>query len=263
MNAWIVDAFADGHYAGNPAAVVVADGFPPQEAMQAIAARLDVPTTAFVTRIALARYKIRWFTPRAELQLCGHATLAAAFYVFEVAQVDRAHELAFETFHSGPLYARWSGGYVSVNLPRLDAPACHEIPGLEAALGAKVVHYARASDDIVVELESAAAVASLRPNFSRLANFDCRGHIVTARSDDERFDFVSRSFFPALGVDEDQVCVSAHCKLAPYWATRLRKSRLEALQLSPRGGRLRMVVAEDRVDVAGPAIVRSSFSVQV
>jgi len=260
VQAWLVDAFADERFAGNPAAVLVCDGFPDTHEMQAVAASLDVPTTAFVVPSGPAQYRIRWFAPRAELALCGHATLASAAYLRQVIG-DASDVLHFMTEQSGPLLARRVDDGFSIDLPRMDALPCASIPGLEEALGARIVQCSRASDDIVVELGSELTVANLRPKFADLARFDCRGHVVTARADRGRGDFVSRAFFPALGVDEDQVCVSAHCKLTPYWAQRLGKQRLEAFQLSRRGGRLSVELVGDRVIVAGTAIVRGTTRV--
>lgn len=256
MHAWIIDAFADERFEGNPAAVVLGTEFPSTDRMQATAMRLGVPTTAFLTADGGQRYNIRWFTPRAELDLCGHATLASAFYLHEVAGEDGAAELCFQTRASGRLYTKWSDRFIALDLPRMDALPCAPPPGLQQALGAQILRCARASDDILVELGSVTEVRDLQPSFELLARFDCRGHVVTAQADDGCADFVSRSFFPALGVDEDQVCVSAHCKLAPYWAARLGKQRMQAIQLSARGGQLKLELAGDRVRVSGTAAVR-------
>ncbi|MGR9556466.1 PhzF family phenazine biosynthesis protein (plasmid) [Rhizobium leguminosarum] len=255
MQAWIVEAFADEHYAGNDAAVILcAAGFPPVRRMQSIAQQLGVPTTAFVLHELGQKYRIRWFTPKKELDLCGHATIASACYLYDVANVCRSSKLCFYA-RSGPLYACWNGSDLSLDLPRMDVVPCRPPEGLESALGATVVHCARATDDILIELESERLIAALRPDFCALAQIACRGHVVTARGEGET-DFVSRSFFPALGVNEDQVCVSAHCKLGPYWGAKLGKSQMTGLQLSARGGRLRVEVTDRRVYVAGPARVR-------
>jgi predicted PhzF superfamily epimerase YddE/YHI9 len=258
LRAWIADAFADERYAGNPAAVIIAeDGFPALATMQATAAALGLPTTAFVVPIAPAHYRIRWFTPAKELNICGHATIATTGYLYDIAGVDRATELRFDT-QTGPLYARWQDGFVGLNLPRMDATECAPPPGLEDALGARALYCARAVDDLLVLLESEDAVARLAPDFTALGRIESRGIVVTAPNERQRADFVSRSFFPAWGVDEDQVCVSAHCKLGPYWARRLGKDRLETVQLSARGGRLLLEVTPERVHVAGSVRVRQS-----
>jgi PhzF family phenazine biosynthesis protein len=256
MQAWIVDAFVDEDYAGNDAGVVLCrGGFPPRRRMQSVAFHLGLPTTAFVVPQPSRQYRIRWFTPKNELNLCGHATIASACYLYEVRGVYRSRELCFQT-RSGLLYARRNGSYISLDLPRMEVTACAAPDGIQAALGARIVNCGRAIDDVLIELESEAAVAALQPDFDALARIACRGHVVTARAEGERADFVSRAFFPAMGVDEDQVCVSAHCKLGPYWGKRLQKEQLTGVQLSPRGGRLLVQVTDRRVEVAGKAQVR-------
>lgn len=258
MQAWIIDAFADDLYEGNPAGVVIReDGFLPTRKMQSIAFSLGLPTTAFVVPGEAEQYQIRWFTPEKELNICGHATIASAGYLYEIEGISQSAELCFHT-QSGPLYARRKDRRISLNLPRMDVSDCDPPYGLEEALGARILYCARATDDILIGVESEDVVANLHPNFEDLKDIDCRGHVVTAKSDKQRADFVSRSFFPALGVNEDQVCVSAHCKLGPYWAEKLNKHRLSAVQLSARGGRLELEVTSDRVHVAGTVIVRNS-----
>ncbi len=258
MRAWVVDAFADARHQGNPAAVIPVSGeFPGSRRMQEIAAGLALPTTAFVVSVTEAEHRIRWFTPKAELGICGHATIATARYLHDVAGADPAAGLTFRTA-SGPLYTRRRGDRIAIDLPRSDTVRCAPPPGLADLLGARVLHCQRASDDLLVELESQRAVAALTPDFAGLARIDCRGHVVTARADEAETDFVSRSFFPALGVNEDQVCVSAHCKLAPYWRSIVGKDRMAATQLSERGGRLEVEVAGDRVLVSGTARLRTT-----
>ena len=263
MHSWIVDTFADDVYDGNPAAVIVeAGGFPPTASMQAIAASIALPTTAFVVPGEPGRYRIRWFTPEKEINLCGHATIASAGYLFQAGGASAPVRLCFQ-WAGGELIARREGASIVLSLPQLPASPCEPVAGLDEALGADIVYYARAADDILVGVESEDVVAALEPDFDRLRRFDCRGHIVTAPSCNATIDFVSRTFFPALGVNEDQVCVSAHCKLGPYWAERLQKQRLSAVQLSQRGGRLVLDVVDGRVDVAGTAIVRQALAVHV
>jgi PhzF family phenazine biosynthesis protein len=263
MQAWVIDTFAEDLYQGNPAGVIVRnDGFPSTESMQSIAFHLGLPTTAFVVPGEKEEYQIRWFTPKKELNICGHATIGAAGYLYEIEGANRSAELRFHT-PSGPLYARREGHHISLNLPLMDFSVCDPPSGLDEALGARILYCARAVDDILIEVESENVVADLQPDFDAMRTIRCRGHIVTARGDGRSADFVSRSFFPALGVDEDQVCVSAHCKLGPYWAGKLNKRRLSAVQLSPRGGRLILEVTDDRVHVAGTAIVRRSTGLPI
>lgn len=259
MRVWLVDAFADDEYQGNPAGVIITPaGFPPVPRMQAIAGTLPVPTTAFVIPSAEKSYRIRWFTPEKELNICGHATIATAWHLYETMGTAGDGRLEFQT-QNGPLYTSRSGDHVIVDLPSVATRPWQPPPELVAALGARVVNCERAADDVLLELESAEVIAGLRPDFAALGRIDCRGHVVTARGHRADLDFVSRSFFPSMGVNEDQVCVSAHCKLGPYWQARLGKSRLSTIQLSPRGGRLRVDVAGNRVHVSGTARARGTI----
>ncbi|MGW7518509.1 PhzF family phenazine biosynthesis protein [Streptomyces sp. NPDC054796] len=261
MRVWQVDAFSDERYQGNPAGVIqVPDGFPATAHMQDIAARLALPTTAFVIPLDGGEFRIRWFTPRKELNVCGHATIATAWQLHEE---SRIRDGEWTTFHTGdgPLYTRREHGRMAIDLPRVEVADWPAPPGLEDALGTGIVRCTRASDDVLIEVKSQEAVALLEPDFARLAQIDCRGHIVTARGDEPGTDFVSRTFFPALGVDEDQVCVSAHCKLGPYWQAELHKDEMSTSQLSARGGRLFVKVTEDRVQVSGTAKVQRVFDV--
>jgi PhzF family phenazine biosynthesis protein len=255
MRFHIVDTFADTRFAGNPAAVVPGPVFPSVDEMQGMANQIALPTTAFVVPIAAAEYRVRWFTPHKEINLCGHATIASARYLFgERANADTTR-LRFVS-DNGILYAERLGDLVAIDLPAADPTPCDPPPGLLEALGlAGAVACAVSSDDVLVEVESAHAVAAVRPDFGALARQPFRGHIVTAPGTSDA-DFVSRTFFPSLGVNEDQVCVTAHCKLTPYWARRLGQGSLTALQLSERGGRLEVEDAGDRVRVLGTAVLR-------
>jgi predicted PhzF superfamily epimerase YddE/YHI9 len=251
----IVDTFADTRFAGNPAAVVRQPTFPPADVMQWTAHRIGLPTTAFVVPVAPTQFRIRWFTPRKEINLCGHSTFASARCLFEQSGHAHAIRLSFVS-DNGVLYAERCGDLIAIDLPKAELTACDPPPGLLQALGTDAVSCAVSSDDILVEVESADAVTAVRPDFAALARQPFRGHIVTAR-DTSGADFVSRTFFPALGVDEDQVCVTAHRKLAPFWAERLGQRRLTALQLSERGGRLEVEDAGDQVRVLGTAVMRN------
>ncbi|MFC9436556.1 PhzF family phenazine biosynthesis protein [Nocardia sp. NPDC057030] len=251
MRHHIVDTFADARYAGNPAAVVRAEQFPPATEMQRTAHRIGLPTTAFVVPVRAGEYRVRWFTPHKEINLCGHATIASARVL--LAGSDRTR-LTFVS-DNGVLHAERVDDLIALDLPAAQLTACAPPPGLLAALGTDAVACAVSSDDIVIEVESMAAVRAVRPDFAALARQPYRGHIVTAHGADG-VDFASRTFFPALGVDEDQVCVTAHCKLTPYWARRLGKDRLDTVQLSERGGRLQVWDAHERVRVLGTAVAR-------
>jgi PhzF family phenazine biosynthesis protein len=251
MRHHIVDTFADTTHLGNPAAVVQLSEFTETVAMQRIAHRIGLPTTAFVVAAGPDEYRVRWFTPYTELNLCGHATIAATRVLLAGTGATR---LTFVS-DNGVLHAERAGELVSIDLPAAALTPCDPPADLLAALGVRAVACAVSSDDILVEVDSPATVAAARPDFAALARQPYRGHIVTARAGDG-LDFTSRTFFPALGVDEDQVCVTAHCKLTPYWGRRLGRNRLTATQLSQRGGRLELRDAGDRVHVLGSAVLR-------
>ena len=260
MRYYLVDTFAGGGYLGNPAAVAVVPTFPPDGEMQLTAHRISLPTTAFVVPAGAGEYLARWFTPYAEINLCGHATIASARHLFEEAANAGLPRLRFVS-GNGILHAQRVGDLIAIELPRSALTRCDPPPGLLAALGvADAVSCAVSSDDVLVELASADAVAAVSPDFPALARLPFRGHIVTAPAGPGA-DFVSRTFFPSLGVDEDQVCVSAHCKLAPYWAERFGQRRLTALQLSERGGRLEVEDGTVSVRVLGSAVRRGGARV--
>jgi PhzF family phenazine biosynthesis protein len=257
----IVDTFADDRFAGNPAAVVPVPAFPNDEAMQRIAHRIGLPTTAFVVPAAAGEYRVRWFTPYKEINLCGHATIASARCLFGLDDNAGRPRLRFVS-DNGVLYTERVGDLIAIDLPAAELHPADPPPGLldalGLALGTDAVACAVSTDDFLVEVESAGAVAAVRPDFTALARQPFRGHIITARGTDG-VDFVSRTFFPSLGVNEDQVCVTAHCKLAPFWAARVGGRGLTALQLSERGGRLAVEHRGDRVRVLGAAVQRGGI----
>jgi PhzF family phenazine biosynthesis protein len=258
MRFQIVDAFADAWHAGNPAAVVIAPIFPADGAMQAAAHQIGLPTTAFVVPMAPGEYRVRWFTPHKEINLCGHATIASARCLFGQGGHGKLRFLS----DNGVLCAERVGDLIAIDLPASTLTPCDApSPGLLAALGLRgplatdVVSVHVSHDDVLVEVASSAVVEAVRPDFAVLARQPFRGHIVTAQGSGKA-DFVSRTFFPSLGVNEDQVCVTAHCKLTPFWARKLERDRMIALQLSQRGGRLQVEKAGDRVRVLGTAVPR-------
>jgi PhzF family phenazine biosynthesis protein len=255
MRYCLIDTFAGGGYLGNPAGVVALRSFPGDDLMQDAAHRIGVPTTAFVVPAAAGHYRVRWFTPFAEVNLCGHATIGSARHLLARPENAGRQRLVFES-DNGILYAQAVGDLIAIDLPKAALAATDPPPGLLPALGVTAaLSCATSSDDVLVELSSASAVAAVSPDFAALARQPFRGHIVTAPAASGA-DFVSRTFFPALGVNEDQVCVTAHCKLAPFWAQRLGRRTLTALQLSERGGRLQLEDGAEVVRVVGSAVPR-------
>ncbi|MCA0267627.1 MAG: PhzF family phenazine biosynthesis protein [Bacteroidetes bacterium] len=253
MRLFLVDAFADRPFVGNPAAVAIADMPLPEPTMQAMAMEMNQAETAFPQpRADGDGYYLRWFTPLAEVALCGHATLATAHVLWTEGFSD-APALRFHT-RSGVLACeRLADGRIAMDFPATPPTVCPPLDGLTEALGATPVWTGRSRFDVFVRLESAEAVRNLTPNLSALARLDARGVIVTAPGD-EGFDCVSRFFAPQVGVPEDPVTGSAHCAIAPYWATETGHTTLRAYQASPRGGELELEMRGDRVVLRGRAV---------
>ena len=255
-----VDAFTDEPFKGNPAGVcllrgpanpVVADetGW-----MQSVAAEMNLAETAFPLPEGDG-FRLRWFTPRVEVKLCGHATLATAHVLWEQGLLPPDREARFQTL-SGLLTARREGGLVELDFP--SRPPLPEPPewadAVVGALGIKPVYIGMSAEDILFEAADEGAVRGVKPDFATLRTLPARGVIVTSRSTDKRFDFISRFFAPAVGVDEDPVTGSSHTVLVPYWAGRLGKRTFTAYQASARGGVLRLRLDGERVKIAGRAV---------
>jgi len=253
MRLFQVDAFADRVFAGNPAAVCLLGG--PAEAgwMQSVASEMNLSETAFVEPRA-AGYGLRWFTPVAEVGLCGHATLASAHILYETGQAAPAERVKFDSV-SGPLTGRREDGLLVLDFPARPAGPVPAPPGLLAALGVDRAEWTgQAKDDLMVVVSREEEVTGLRPDTVALAGYGTRGIIVTAPASRPGADFVSRFFAPGVGIAEDPVTGSAHCTLAPYWAQRLGRPQLTGYQASARGGTVRVRVDGDRVLLAGRAV---------
>ena len=251
-----VDAFADGPFRGNPAAGCLLDTAPSAEWMQSVAAELNLPATVFVES-GREPFGLRWFSPIAELALCGHGTLAAAHVLWETGRLSRASPARFAT-RGGELAAVARDGWIALAMPAEIATAAAPPVGLLEAVGVKARWVGRNRLDYVIEVEDEATVRALAPDLVALAAIETRGVSVTARASTAGVDFVSRFFAPRAGIPEDAVTGSAHCCLAPLWAARLGTSRLTARQLSPRGGVVRAEVEADRVVLAGQAVTIST-----
>lgn len=248
---WIVDAFADAPFSGNPAAVCMLSGHRPDAWQQALAAEMNQAETAFLTQ-ADAAWGLRWFTPRVEVDLCGHATLASAHYLWESGRLPRTAVAKFQT-RSGLLTAESDGAWIVLDFPSTAPSEAAPPEGLLEALGVKPSWTGRSRFDFFVEVANAEIVRGLNPDLGRLAATDARGVIVTAPGDSPGVDFVSRFFAPSVGVPEDPVTGSAHCALAPFWAERLGRLVLTGHQASARGGMVRVETRGDRVLLGGKA----------
>jgi PhzF family phenazine biosynthesis protein len=247
-----VDAFTNRPFSGNPAAVCLLDGAAEENWMQNVAAEMNLAETAFLHPEGDG-FRLRWFTPQVEVELCGHATLASAHVLWESRRLPGGQEARFYTA-SGLLTANQIGDWIELDFPAKPGVSAEPPKGLIEALGVEPLAVVRSQFDYLIEVESESAVRSLAPDFSRLASVKTRGVIVTARSESDAFDFVSRFFAPAVGIDEDPVTGSAHCCLAPYWSLLLGKTSFNAYQASRRGGVLQVRLVGDRVRLAGQAV---------
>ncbi|GAB1330859.1 PhzF family phenazine biosynthesis protein [Streptomyces sennicomposti] len=260
MRIRIVDAFTDRPFAGNPAGVLLLDAFPDDDWLQNVALEVNHAETAFAHRLpegAEADWALRWFTPATEVAMCGHATLATA------------HVLHTTRTHTGPMrFATRSGvlvatpaddGSITLDFPTAPLTAVGVPDGVAGALGAEPLtafDTGPSVGDLVVELADEKTVRGLTPDHKALAAYSTRGLIATARAEDPArgYDFVSRCFFPNVGIDEDPVTGSAHTALAPYWSERLGRPDLTGLQASRRSGLVRTGLRGDRTLLTGRAV---------
>ena len=253
-----VDAFTAEPFAGNPAAVCLLEGDEDPAWMQAVAAEMNLSETAFLRPAAeLGRYRLRWFTPAVEVELCGHATLASAHVLWSEGLAGTGRALRFETA-SGALTARpGDDGGIWLDFPATPAGPVDPPEGLLDALGGGPARFVgRGRFDYLVELAGEAAVRDLAPDVRALGGLGSRGVIVTAAAaaGSGGYDFVSRYFAPAAGIDEDPVTGSAHCTLGPHWAARLGRAELTGFQASARGGLVLVRPQGDRVLLGGRAV---------
>ncbi len=255
MKMYIVDAFTDKLFAGNPAAVCFADHFPVDKTMQQIAAENRFSETAFAVAKGSAEYDLRWFTPGGEIDLCGHATLATGYLFFRFLQPE-ASQVVFNT-KSGQLVVRQVDGRYQMDFPSYQLKQLPVTDEMTKALGVRPVA-AYLDRDLLCVLPTAADVKNCQPDEEQLKQLPGLLQSITAASDDPQYDCVSRSFAPKLAVPEDPVCGSAHCQIVPYWARRLKKKTITAFQASARTGVLYCQDCGDRVKLAGDATLYSS-----
>jgi PhzF family phenazine biosynthesis protein len=256
-NIYQVDAFTDKPFAGNPAAVCILDGPTDPRWMQEIATEVNLSETAFIFKREAGEgsgYGLRWFTPSVEVDLCGHATLASGHVLFSEGLVKENEIVQFYT-KSGLLTVAKNGSWLVMNFPA-DYPRQAGIPAeLAGAIGIEPKYVARTKFDYLVEVSSEVVVRDMLPDFGLMREISTRGVIVTAISTKPDFDFVSRFFAPAAGVNEDPVTGSSHCALAAFWGEKLNKTELTGYQASRRGGIVRMSLKGDRVLLSGQAVM--------
>jgi PhzF family phenazine biosynthesis protein len=261
---WLVDAFTEQPFRGNPAAVCWLDHPAPEAWMQSLAMEMNQAETAFLLAEGDA-YRLRWFTPALEVDLCGHATLASAHFLWQSGRLDRSATARFET-RSGRLTAGPAAeGRIVLDFPARPPERAAAPEGLFQALGiggGEVYSNRTAQPDFLVLVDDPAAVRALAPDFGRLIGIETRGVIVTALGDRPGIDFVSRFFAPRVGVPEDPVTGSAHCCLAPFWAARLGRVSLTGYQASKRGGTVGVRLEGDRVKLTGRAVTVVKGSVE-
>jgi len=244
-----VDAFTDTLFKGNPAAVCPLDSWLEEKVLQAIAAENNLSETAFFVKRD-PHYELRWFTPMAEVDLCGHATLASAFVVFEY--LDPSSDIVHFRTKSGPLSVARQAELLSMTFPARPSVPCEAPESLVEALGVRPRECLLARDYLAV-FDSEATIKAISPAMDKMAALDCLGVIISAPGSSS--DFVSRFFAPKVGIPEDPVTGSAHCTLIPYWADKTGKKKLHALQLSERGGELFCEQLGDQVTIAGRAVL--------
>jgi PhzF family phenazine biosynthesis protein len=247
-----VDAFTATPFAGNPAAVCVLPAPREDQWMQQVAREMNLSETAFLLRRPDG-FDLRWFTPTIEVDLCGHATLASAHVLWEDGHLAPQQTAHFHT-RSGLLTAERSEDWIELNFPAVPEEETPPPAGLAQALGVTPIYVGKSRTGLLVQVATEDQVRTMQPDFAALKKLPARGIMVTSRSTQPPFDFVSRYFAPQAGIDEDPVTGSAHCCLGPFWAKHWRKEQLLAYQASARGGVVRLRVAGDRVYLGGQAV---------
>ena len=255
---YYVDAFTSKLFSGNPAAVIFSNDIDDENLMQNIAAENNLSETAFI-REEQDTFHIRWFAPSCEIDLCGHATLASAYIFFKHIE-PTATSFIVQSRKNGTLRVFKKNDLLFLDFPK-DNLLKDEIKDIDKIINKEILEVFSGRDDILVIVKNEEDVANLNVNFERLKQLSARGLIVSAKG--ENCDFVSRSFFPATGVDEDPVTGSAHTSLIPYWSAKLNKSNLNAKQISSRGGELCCEINENRVYIGGNAVEYMSGVIKI
>lgn len=247
-----VDAFTSRPFGGNPAGVCVLPEDRDDAWMRNVAQEMNLAETAFLRRRPDG-WNLRWFTPAVEVDLCGHATLASAHVLWETRELAAGETARFHT-RSGLLTAVQRGDWIELDFPATPDEPVEPPDGLAESLHVTPRYVGRSRFDYIVEVDGEDTVRNLRPDFGRMKELGGRGVIVTSRAASPDWDFVSRFFAPAAGIDEDPVTGSAHCCLGPFWSRRLNKTSFRARQISPRGGELKVDLEGNRVRLGGQAV---------
>lgn len=247
-----VDAFTSVPFAGNPAAVCILPDPQDDDWMQKVAREMNLSETAFLLKQEDG-FNLRWFTPAVEVDLCGHATLASAHVLWSEGHCPPEQSVRFHT-RSGVLTAKQQGDWIELDFPAIPSRDVQILPGLIKALNVPIREVYENSIGYLVEVDSEKCVRVVQPKFELLCTLPAQGVIVTSRGDQSGYDFVSRYFAPAIGIDEDPVTGAAHCCLGPFWRDRLNKTEFFAYQASDRGGEVKVRCEGDRVILGGQAV---------
>ncbi|MGG0655799.1 PhzF family phenazine biosynthesis protein [Rummeliibacillus pycnus] len=252
MELSIINTFTEEPFKGNPAAVCYLREEKESSWLQQVAKEINLPTTAFIHSFNNENY-LRWFTPTTEIPICGHGTLASAYFLWEKGLIDKERYITFKT-KSGVLEAQLIDDWVQLQFPIMIDKKTIAPEVLVRALGVTPKYVGLSKLDYIVEVESEDIVRNLNPNIDLIAQLPVRGLIVTSQSNTNEFDFVSRFFSPVQGIMEDYVNGSSHCCLGPYWKNKLQKTEFTAYQASERGGILKLKVLDDCVLLSGKAV---------
>jgi len=256
-----VDAFTQSPFGGNPAAVVILNDPRPDQWLQSFAAEMNLSETAFLNGSG-SRFSLRWFTPKTEVPLCGHATLASAHILFEQQLVPPGTFILFVTA-SGELKAVQVDGRIELDFPIYEVVPVETDTRVRGALNQTPSALYRSGENLLALFESEKAIRNMEPDFDAIAALSYHGIIVTSPSDNGEYDFISRYFAPRVGINEDPVTGSAHCSLVPFWAKQKGKDHFHAYQASARGGELWLRLDQDRVHIAGNAVTVLSGEILV
>lgn len=248
-----VDAFTDEAFKGNPAAVCLLESRAKVSWMKGLAREMNLSETAFLSP-GRGGWRLRWFTPKKEVDLCGHATLASAMVLFTRQPAIRQQPIIFKT-HSGDLTARWVDGKIELDFPAMPYRRFSYERYVDRALGFRPLDAVFSGNYYLFQAEDEDIIRNANPDIPAVKKLPMPEVIITAKSQDSAYDFISRFFAPQLGIDEDPVTGSAHCLLAPFWAEKLKKTEFTAYQASTRGGTLHLCLEGDRVKITGSAVI--------
>ena len=257
---WIVDAFTSVPFAGGGAAIVIYEEFPDDLEMLNIAKEFGFSNSAFIKRIATNHYHIKWFTPHSEAPLCGHATLAACQILNEESMIDYGKDIVFDSM-SGQFTVSKTGQEFTLTFPSFAVQPIDFTSELRAIVGIEPVFCGEAENTIIMEYKDMEQLKQVNPDLNLLKKLDVRALITTAQ--DTEYDFASRYFAPKVGIDEDPVCASAHCRLIPYWSSKLKKDEMIAYQASSRGGVLKCKNLINNVLISGEAVTIAQGNIKI